>query len=154
MTTHHSRKSRKSRLRKCPSMGRQRVGDSIGKAPPVRDVRRNTREGHLAPPADYQHVVSVRIQTLRHVGGQQDRKSTRLNSSHTVISYAVFCLKKKKNIKQHKTTSHKILKAHQFEFQILPKESGQDRLSCVAGAVSDWNEEETLALIRLHIILQ
>src|SRR5436190_23687206 len=28
-----------------------------------------------------------------------DRKSTRLNSSHTVISYAVFCLKKKKNTK-------------------------------------------------------
>src|SRR5436190_11181389 len=28
----------------------------------------------------------------------QDRKSTRLNSSHTVISYAVFCLKKKKKI--------------------------------------------------------
>src|SRR5438034_5317811 len=27
---------------------------------------------------------------------QKDRKSTRLNSSHTVISYAVFCLKKKK----------------------------------------------------------
>src|SRR2546426_6526770 len=30
--------------------------------------------------------------------GQQDRKSTRLNSSHLVISYAVFCLKKKKQI--------------------------------------------------------
>src|SRR5438132_10899047 len=29
-----------------------------------------------------------------------DRKSTRLNSSHTVISYAVFCLKKKKNIEK------------------------------------------------------
>src|SRR3712207_7467080 len=29
--------------------------------------------------------------------GQQDRKSTRLNSSHANISYAVFCLKKKKN---------------------------------------------------------
>src|SRR2546430_12942765 len=28
----------------------------------------------------------------------QDRKSTRLNSSHSQISYAVFCLKKKKNI--------------------------------------------------------
>src|SRR5215211_8841806 len=28
----------------------------------------------------------------------RDRKSTRLNSSHTVISYAVFCLKKKKTI--------------------------------------------------------
>src|SRR5438034_11140997 len=29
-------------------------------------------------------------------GALEDRKSTRLNSSHTVISYAVFCLKKKK----------------------------------------------------------
>src|SRR5438034_3018010 len=33
-------------------------------------------------------------------GGILDRKSTRLNSSHTVISYAVFCLKKKKKYKQ------------------------------------------------------
>src|SRR5690606_41665940 len=31
----------------------------------------------------------------------QDRKSTRLNSSHVKISYAVFCLKKKKNNKTH-----------------------------------------------------
>src|SRR2546429_753825 len=31
-----------------------------------------------------------------HVGGTIDRKSTRLNSSHGYISYAVFCLKKKK----------------------------------------------------------
>src|SRR5438132_2388907 len=30
-------------------------------------------------------------------GRPRDRKSTRLNSSHTVISYAVFCLKKKSN---------------------------------------------------------
>src|SRR5438034_7193051 len=34
----------------------------------------------------------------RHRGSPlRDRKSTRLNSSHTVISYAVFCLKKKKH---------------------------------------------------------
>src|SRR5438132_2629628 len=32
-------------------------------------------------------------------GLERDRKSTRLNSSHTVISYAVFCLKKKKTKK-------------------------------------------------------
>src|SRR5438034_7760878 len=32
----------------------------------------------------------------RGTGSGRDRKSTRLNSSHTVISYAVFCLKKKK----------------------------------------------------------
>src|SRR5688500_19488077 len=36
----------------------------------------------------------------------KDRKSTRLNSSHLVISYAVFCLKKKKIIKNNK---HQIL---------------------------------------------
>src|SRR5438132_7026403 len=34
---------------------------------------------------------------------RQDRKSTRLNSSHTVISYAVFCLKKKKQNTKHTT---------------------------------------------------
>src|SRR5476649_964449 len=33
----------------------------------------------------------------------RDRKSTRLNSSHTVISYAVFCLKKKKKLKDFDT---------------------------------------------------
>src|SRR5205807_10051454 len=37
----------------------------------------------------------------------QDRKSTRLNSSHLVISYAVFCLKKKKNKKTKQTTIEK-----------------------------------------------
>src|SRR3712207_7459432 len=33
----------------------------------------------------------------RRTSGWEDRKSTRLNSSHANISYAVFCLKKKKN---------------------------------------------------------
>src|SRR2546426_5995192 len=36
-------------------------------------------------------------QLTRDVSDGEDRKSTRLNSSHLVISYAVFCLKKKKN---------------------------------------------------------
>src|SRR2546422_1130307 len=36
---------------------------------------------------------------------QRDRKSTRLNSSHGYISYAVFCLKKKKNKKQQNLMS-------------------------------------------------
>src|SRR5437588_3762632 len=38
-----------------------------------------------------------------------DRKSTRLNSSHTVISYAVFCLKKKKkkNVKRKKRSKNR-----------------------------------------------
>src|SRR5688500_19978621 len=38
----------------------------------------------------------VRGKTAQGLGGVRDRKSTRLNSSHLVISYAVFCLKKKK----------------------------------------------------------
>src|SRR5437588_8878298 len=38
---------------------------------------------------------------------EEDRKSTRLNSSHTVISYAVFCLKKKKKEKRTKKKKHK-----------------------------------------------
>src|SRR2546422_6529758 len=37
--------------------------------------------------------------------GKQDRKSTRLNSSHGYISYAVFCLKKKKK-KEYKITCY------------------------------------------------
>src|SRR3712207_8375074 len=36
---------------------------------------------------------------------RRDRKSTRLNSSHANISYAVFCLKKKKNIKSIKNNN-------------------------------------------------
>src|SRR2546422_2284290 len=37
-------------------------------------------------------------------GAPLDRKSTRLNSSHGYISYAVFCLKKKKKTKQYTLT--------------------------------------------------
>src|SRR2546430_13398370 len=36
----------------------------------------------------------------------QDRKSTRLNSSHSQISYAVFCLKKKKTQTENDTSTH------------------------------------------------
>src|SRR2546430_12738602 len=37
----------------------------------------------------------------------RDRKSTRLNSSHSQISYAVFCLKKKKRSSHDRTSIHK-----------------------------------------------
>src|SRR2546429_6352068 len=64
------------------------------------DRRKAIREGHTAQCG---HAV-------RHGAGKQahadrpgrDRKSTRLNSSHGYISYAVFCLKKK--IHKHTTT--------------------------------------------------
>src|SRR3712207_9015644 len=41
--------------------------------------------------------VVVRVEHQEALGPRGDRKSTRLNSSHANISYAVFCLKKKKN---------------------------------------------------------
>src|SRR3712207_7086192 len=48
---------------------------------------------HLLPPA----TAAVSTCVTSHVSlTSQDRKSTRLNSSHANISYAVFCLKKKK----------------------------------------------------------
>src|SRR5438034_6506389 len=46
----------------------------------------------MKAPEDWDHVVGPMPPPI----GVIDRKSTRLNSSHTVISYAVFCLKKKK----------------------------------------------------------
>src|SRR5439155_12960219 len=75
-----------------PSRGRgraPRLGADVGRAP----------RGVLARP-----LVQVQVEArgLR-AGGPAcarppDRKSTRLNSSHVAISYAVFCLKKKKTI--------------------------------------------------------
>src|SRR5438034_4977527 len=52
-------------------------------------------EAHYARPM--QGSRTMNFEAIFHFGDLRDRKSTRLNSSHTVISYAVFCLKKKKN---------------------------------------------------------
>src|SRR2546429_4592750 len=49
------------------------------------------------------------VRTLRHYSlPEGDRKSTRLNSSHGYISYAVFCLKKKKKKKIHSILSNHV----------------------------------------------
>src|SRR5690349_21935356 len=57
--------------------------------------------------AQRDHRVQRRAQLVRHVGEKADRKSTRLNSSHVEISYAVFCLKKKKKKKSKETSKNK-----------------------------------------------
>src|SRR5207244_12642933 len=66
------------------------------------------RSGHPSRGRRSPHVVESSAAPSRRRGqlgivrekgmetGDQDRKSTRLNSSHQIISYAVFCLKKKK----------------------------------------------------------
>src|SRR2546426_5805855 len=46
---------------------------------------------------DLRGALALYMQVERERTTEIDRKSTRLNSSHLVISYAVFCLKKKKN---------------------------------------------------------
>src|SRR5258708_31913527 len=57
------------------------------------------------PNANPQLLIQTHIQShsLVKIRGRivEDRKSTRLNSSHQIISYAVFCLKKKKSGKNH-----------------------------------------------------
>src|SRR2546421_9724705 len=65
----------------------------------------------LADPAAGQPTVHLRLRVECAVHRQldlrdpvQDRKSTRLNSSHDQISYAVFCLKKKKNNSAQQST--------------------------------------------------
>src|SRR5258708_28674384 len=45
------------------------------------------------------------VATTSKVERELDRKSTRLNSSHQIISYAVFCLKKKKKLQNRASTS-------------------------------------------------
>src|SRR2546426_1970866 len=73
--------------------------------PMVEDVRLGHMVGGVQVGLHVEQVLGVaqmRPQVLRHRverledPREQDRKSTRLNSSHLVISYAVFCLKKKK----------------------------------------------------------
>src|SRR5256885_6304462 len=61
-------------------------------------VRRRVRHREPPPHRGRAHRrADRRASRQRRAAAGIDRKSTRLNSSHLVISYAVFCLKKKKN---------------------------------------------------------
>src|SRR2546426_6392192 len=62
---------------------RSETGGLVGKSRPMQDLFGLVR-----------NVAQSDVTVL--ITGETDRKSTRLNSSHLVISYAVFCLKKKK----------------------------------------------------------
>src|SRR5436190_13969950 len=54
---------------------------------------------HFRFPPDLRAFLQTALPSGEKFPNWRDRKSTRLNSSHTVISYAVFCLKKKNKIK-------------------------------------------------------
>src|SRR2546427_2927486 len=74
------------------SVGRTR-STSAGGAP----LTASTRPGKGERAESKTSAMSVKA-----IGWRRDRKSTRLNSSHSQISYAVFCLKKKKRKKKKK----------------------------------------------------
>src|SRR3712207_8617605 len=67
------------------------VAVEASKAPDRSKLREVFREFELRDP----------LRRLEEVLGEEDRKSTRLNSSHANISYAVFCLKKTVNSSAH-----------------------------------------------------
>src|SRR3712207_7427097 len=75
------------------SQGRARAARARGEGRPGGAVRAGGLRAH------------ARAHPGPRLGGDRDRKSTRLNSSHANISYAVFCLKKKKNKQKHYSMS-------------------------------------------------
>src|SRR5438445_10078147 len=78
-----------------PSATRCRVGIIVRR-------RRRTRRGGSGGRSGGHLPDQARGRPRKHPG-VRDRKSTRLNSSHANISYAVFCLKKKKKNRRKKT---------------------------------------------------
>src|SRR5258708_15560813 len=87
---------------------------------PYTTLFRSAQPGRLGPHAGHGrlgHAVARALaaaQALHGGGGaaglrrcdEGDRKSTRLNSSHQIISYAVFCLKKKKHTSELQSPDH------------------------------------------------
>src|SRR4051812_49623780 len=70
---------------------------SLGEGREVADVDEYDRHLHLLA-LEHRALLEHPLRDVgRGGGGVEDRKSTRLNSSHMSISYAVFCLKKKNN---------------------------------------------------------
>src|SRR3712207_7781690 len=85
---------------------RSGVGEVDRPAHPVADDHLEAVE---LPAEERPHREAEGDHLVAHLGGEevvvdQDRKSTRLNSSHANISYAVFCLKKKKKKQISKQT--------------------------------------------------
>src|SRR3712207_6988365 len=75
------------------------------------EKKRYARHGAWLPAAlEFGRHPGESVLLLNPGVGSEDRKSTRLNSSHANISYAVFCLKKKR-ARAH-TASHKNERAH------------------------------------------
>src|SRR5690554_7595223 len=85
-----------------------------------------------------------RSDTTSTIYPRKDRKSTRLNSSHVRISYAVFCLKKKK---KEKVNAEKAVQS--FQLHHHPTD-GDGRGVC--GDDADIHQQRTVALLILALL--
>src|SRR5699024_12821338 len=85
-------------FRSRPDVARPRLGRGHRRRRPAWPVPPVAAQGHLRRRAGQAHRVWGGLRVLLLPGG--DRKSTRLNSSHVSISYAVFCSKKKTHPKR------------------------------------------------------
>src|SRR5260221_7703708 len=72
-----------------------RTGDTLARE----RLAMQKRPPHILVTTPESLYILLTAGNIKRLGRRQDRKSTRLNSSHTVISYAVFCLKKKNHCK-------------------------------------------------------
>src|SRR5258708_32083543 len=71
-----------------------------------REEQRDDRRCYPQPPFAMLDLSKVRSEGFGPGVLKVDRKSTRLNSSHQIISYAVFCLKKKKKKSRSRMKRH------------------------------------------------
>src|SRR3712207_7573795 len=85
---------------------RSRDAPQVRGAPDGFQHLRGPAAAPVAPAERQQRARRPRVVLERARAAPQDRKSTRLNSSHANISYAVFCLKKKKYITSYDHTSY------------------------------------------------
>src|SRR5436305_3213664 len=83
-------------------------------------ILRSAREAAADMRTKAEERVARMVQEADEQGARLDRKSTRLNSSHVRISYAVFCLKKKKAQPTHKSANYPASN----QLQALPCPSG------------------------------
>src|SRR5207247_5395623 len=90
----HTRSTRDWSSDVCSSDLQRRLRPHRGRQQHGAENRQTLRRGSHRSPPSHAKSVSAAGETRRCM--RRDRKSTRLNSSHEWISYAVFCLKKKK----------------------------------------------------------
>src|SRR2546427_5730410 len=82
---------------------------------PYTTLFRSFRDSRTGLWARYDPEELATEAAFRRHPAREDRKSTRLNSSHSQISYAVFCLKKKKNVP---CTKHRMHKLHNNQLEV------------------------------------